>query len=126
VERGRPDALAVQLVHLVFHEGDERRDDERQARQDHGGELITERLSGARRHDGENVPAGEHRAHELFLSRPEGRVPEEPGEIVKEIGGHWSNRRYARSRSRRGKQGLRTGLQSTQERVGNVLRGIVV
>ena len=56
--------LRFKLVHLVLHEGDERRDDERQARQDHGRELIAERLSGAGRHDGENVPAGEHRAHE--------------------------------------------------------------
>ena len=76
VNRRRRDAAAGELVHLVLHERDERRDDERRARQHQRRELEAERLAGARGHDGEEIPPRERRPHDLFLARAEGPVAE--------------------------------------------------
>ena len=70
-ERGG-DALAVERVHLVFHQRDERRDDEGQAVELQRGELVDERFSRARGHDGERVLFVEQGLNRLLLSRAEG------------------------------------------------------
>lgn len=53
-ERGG-DPFAVERVHLVFHQGDERRDDEGQSIQLQRGKLIDERLARACGHDDERM-----------------------------------------------------------------------
>ncbi len=61
----QPDFL--QLVHLVLHERDERRDDHGRSRQLRAGKLIAERFAGAGGHDGQGVLARQDRADDLLL-----------------------------------------------------------
>ena len=77
VDRGGRDAAAVELVHLVLHERDQGRDDQRRARQQEGRELIADRLARTGRHDGEHVAALEDRPDDLLLPRAEGAVAED-------------------------------------------------
>ncbi len=49
--------LRRELVHLVLHQRDQRREDERGGGPQHRGELIRQRLAGAGRHERERVPA---------------------------------------------------------------------
>ena len=53
---------------LILHERDERRDDHREPRAEHGRKLIAERLARPRGHDREHVTALEHGLHRLALS----------------------------------------------------------
>jgi hypothetical protein len=76
VEGGRRNALPAELIHLVFHEGDQRRDHEGRAFEQKGGELVADRLSGPGRHDREQVLAFECGAHDGFLALPKGIVAE--------------------------------------------------
>ena len=70
--------------HLVAHEGDERRDHEGQALAGERRQLVAERLACTGGHDGENVLAGEHGAHDLLLSFAEGGEAEH---VVENLGG---------------------------------------
>ena len=55
--RGR-DAASLQAIHLVLHQGDERRDDDgRCSPRSGGGSLVAERLAAAGGHDDEGVAA---------------------------------------------------------------------
>jgi hypothetical protein len=76
VQSGRPDAAPVQLVNLILHQRDERRDDQRRAGQEKCRQLKAERLSGTRRHDGQQVVTLDDRLDELSLSVAEGAVTE--------------------------------------------------
>ena len=76
MERGGRDSLAGQLVHLVLHQGDERRHDQSRSGQEHRGELVADRLARAGRHHGEQVPARERGAHDVLLAGAEGPVAE--------------------------------------------------
>ena len=76
-ERRRGGDLGWQLVDLVLHQGDERREDEGRLGPQHRGELVRERLAGARRHQGERVAALHGGADDLLLSGPKGVEPEE-------------------------------------------------
>ena len=46
-----------ELVHLILHQRDQRREDERGGGSQHRGELVRQRLAGARRHERQRVPA---------------------------------------------------------------------
>jgi hypothetical protein len=72
----RPDAERPQLVGLVLHQRDQRRDDNCDTRQVQRGQLITERFACAGRHDGDRVAAVHDRADDVLLSRPELVQPE--------------------------------------------------
>ena len=76
--RDGPGRGARERLHLVLHEGDERRDDERQVVAHQGGQLVAQRLARAGRHDDEDVPRrrADGRAHGLLLPGPEGLVAE--------------------------------------------------
>ncbi len=74
-QRGR-DVAALERVHLVAHQGDEGRDDERQAGEQEGRHLIAERFSTAGRHHDQRVPAPEHRPDRRALTGPEPGVSE--------------------------------------------------
>ncbi len=65
-------AAGLQAVHLVLHEGNERRDDDGGAAADDGRGLVAERLAAAGGHDDEGIAAGQDRAHGLLLQGPEG------------------------------------------------------
>ncbi len=64
-------AGAPQLLQLIGHERQQRRDDDGDAGQLERGELIGQRLAGARRHDGQHVLAGEEVADDLLLAGTE-------------------------------------------------------
>jgi len=64
--------------HLVLHQGDERRDDQRQPRQQHGRDLIAQGLSPAGGHDPQAVPPRQNGVDQDLLSRPESAVSKIP------------------------------------------------
>ena len=64
----RPDAVVEEVIDLVFHQRDERADDDGDAFQGESGELEAEALAGAGRHDDEGVAAFEGRVHGLGLA----------------------------------------------------------
>jgi hypothetical protein len=84
-ERRRDPALC-QAAHLIFHQRDQRRDDDARPLEHRGGELVAERLSAAGRRDHQRAA----RAHEdlldrLELPRPERREPEAIAQRLLEI-----------------------------------------
>ena len=85
-ERRRGADLRGQLVDLVLHQRDQRREDERRGRPQHRGELVRQRLAGAGRHDRERVDALERGTDDRLLSGPEAVEAEELPERGAEIG----------------------------------------
>ena len=67
VQVSRGHALLTQLHHLVFHERDERRDDDRQAGEEQRRQLVAQRLAATGGHDGQAVPAGQNVADDVGL-----------------------------------------------------------
>src|SRR4029077_2590900 len=59
-------------------QGDERRDDDRRARQEHRRQLIAQRLARAGRQDGKRILAIQHAPDDFFLARLEALVAEVP------------------------------------------------
>ncbi|MNY05990.1 hypothetical protein D3C86_1387290 [compost metagenome] len=80
VDEGGGDPLLEEGVHLVLHQGDEGRDDERRALEHQGGQLVADGLAVAGRHDGDGVATRKHRLDHALLARAEGRVTEMPQE----------------------------------------------
>ena len=68
------DATSAQVVHLVFHQGDEWRDDEAQPVHGQSRDLESERLAASGRHERERVTSGPDGADDVFLQRSEGIV----------------------------------------------------
>ena len=77
IEKGRRNARLRERRDLILHERDERRDDDREPRQHKRGDLVADRFSAARRHDTQNVPAGQNRVDERLLPAAEGTVTKE-------------------------------------------------
>jgi hypothetical protein len=71
VEDDGGDALVSKLLDLVFHEGDQRGDDDGEAALNGGGELVAQAFAGAGGHDAQDVPAGEDLADDLALGGTE-------------------------------------------------------
>ena len=94
VDAGLARALAIQsgvnardlqtacreLGGLIFHERDERADDQRGAAARDGRQLVAERFARAGRHHQQDIAAGDRRAADLFLVGAEGREAEGAGE----------------------------------------------
>ncbi len=72
---GRP--RACERVHLVFHQRDERRDDDRHAVAHQRRQLEAERFAAARRHHDDRVVAGEDGLDDLALPLAKSLEPEE-------------------------------------------------
>ena len=75
IERGRQvsgfDAALSEGTHLVLHQRDQRRDDDRRSLEDRGGKLIAEGLSApGRRDDQDALSAPEKLVNGLSLPRP--------------------------------------------------------
>ena len=64
----RFDALCIQVVRLVFHQGNQRCDHERNAGHRQRSELVNQRLATAGRHDDKGIAAVEHRLDRLPLA----------------------------------------------------------
>ncbi len=73
------DSELAKLRHLVAHQRDQRRDDQRQAFPDNRRELEEERLAAAGRHHCEHVVAVENRRQDLLLPRTEGGISIDAG-----------------------------------------------
>ena len=69
--------LGRELIDLILHQRDQRRENERRLGAQHRGELVGERLAGSRRHQRERVAAVDGSAHDLFLAGSEVREAEE-------------------------------------------------
>ena len=76
MENGRRDSSAVQLVHLILHQCDERGNDEREPGEQNRRQLKAERLARARRHHGKDIATLENGTNERLLTLPERRVTE--------------------------------------------------
>jgi len=71
VQTGGGDAAALQLAHLVLHQGHQGRDHHHQSLAHEGRQLITERLASPGGKHRQAVPAGQQRLHHGPLARPE-------------------------------------------------------
>ena len=69
-----------ELGELVFHERDERADDEGGSSADDGGKLVAERLAGAGGHDEQHVASGDGGFADFLLVEAEGWESEDGGE----------------------------------------------
>jgi hypothetical protein len=76
VDLQRLETTPLQLVHLVLHQGDQRRHNDGGAGEVQGRELVTQRFPRAGRHDGEGVVALQHRTDHFILSGPQALVTE--------------------------------------------------
>ncbi len=74
VDRDGIDPPPPKGVDLVFHQSDERRDDDRHPRQSECRDLVAERLSAAGGQQRQRIAAGHHRRDNLALQRPEAPV----------------------------------------------------
>ena len=70
------DALGLQGVDLILHQGDERRNDQRAALPEHRRQLVAEGFAAAGGHDRQNVAPFQHRFHYGGLTGPKIAVPE--------------------------------------------------
>ena len=71
VEEQRRHAQRVELLHLVLHQGDQGRDDDGQAGEDQGRELVAQRLAAPGRHDHQRILPGEDVGDDFALQGPE-------------------------------------------------------
>ncbi|CAN5617105.1 hypothetical protein BH20VER1_BH20VER1_25070 [soil metagenome] len=76
VQIGSGDATGLERVHLVFHQGDERRHHDGEAVAEQRRELEAKGLAAAGRHEGENVAPRQRVPHNLLLERAEPVVAE--------------------------------------------------
>ena len=74
VVQRRRDAVADEGIDLILHQGDQRRDDQREPRLHHGRRLEAERLAAARGENDERIAAGQDRFHRIALERSKGGV----------------------------------------------------
>jgi hypothetical protein len=86
MQRAGPNSAAVQLVDLILHQRDERRDHERRARQHDRRQLIGERLARAGRHHGEHVVSAEDSLDDLLLPVPVFPVSEVRAQLPQRLG----------------------------------------
>ena len=82
VDGGGGDAVAGEGVDLVLHQGEERGDDEGEAIEEEGGELVADALAAAGGEHGEGVAPGEHGGDDLGLAGEELAVAEDLAELL--------------------------------------------
>ena len=68
VEARRRDAVRQQLIHLIFHQRNQRRHHQRQAFLHQRGDLITERFAAAGRHNDQTIPSAQRRIDDGLLT----------------------------------------------------------
>ena len=71
VQAGGADAVTAQKIYLVFHQGDERRHDKRDAFEGQGGQLVAQRFAAARRKHGQRRALPHQGVNHGFLTGPE-------------------------------------------------------
>ena len=96
-QEGGPQPRLLRTTDLVFHEGNERRDHQREAARCERGNLIADALTSPGRQDAQGISARENRAHELLLSRTESGIAEVFLKQRDGVGGHPPRSRTARA-----------------------------
>ena len=76
IQKGGGHAGGLQGIHLILHQGDQRRHHHGEPGPDEGGELKTERFAAARRQHGDDVAAAQGVADDGLLQGAEGAEPE--------------------------------------------------
>ena len=76
IEIRRTHAVLQKSADLIAHERNKRRDDQRDPRQHQRRNLIAQRLTRARRHDGHHIAARQDRRYNTFLSRTKAVIAE--------------------------------------------------
>ena len=76
IEPGGGDATSLQRLHLILHQSDERRDDERDAVHEQRRKLVAEGFTRTGGKKGQRTPPGEQRLHHLLLAGAESRMAE--------------------------------------------------
>jgi len=76
VQEGRGDAVALEGLHLVLHQGDERGDHHREPIKRERGDLVAQALATTGRHQHQGITAGDHMIDDGLLLRAEGPVTE--------------------------------------------------
>ena len=72
MSHGRVCSAASDRIHLILHQSDQWRDDDRGALADQGGQLVAEGLASAGRHKHEGVMTGHDARYDLGLITLEG------------------------------------------------------
>ncbi len=85
VKRRNRDLALLHGRHLILHQRDERRDDQRQSRQNGRRQLVAEGFALPCRHDRHDIAPGQHGANDFFLTRSECRKPEPFLELSSQI-----------------------------------------
>ncbi len=85
----RRNAQRAQLPHLVGHQRNQRRDDQRESAQRDGRQLIAEALARAGRHHHQRVAAGQHVVHNFALLQTELFESEDRGQDGINIAHGW-------------------------------------
>ena len=91
VDTGGADAVFLQGQHLILHQGDQRRNDQREPRQHQRGDLVAQRFAAAGGHHGQGVPTAEHGVDDRLLPGTEGVVAEilfKKGEFIHKLRSH--------------------------------------
>jgi hypothetical protein len=70
-QQRRVDLLVAELLNLVLHQRDQRRDDDRQPALHDGGQLVAQALARAGGHDAQHVAPAQHVLDHLPLRRAE-------------------------------------------------------
>src|SRR5258706_9186312 len=76
IEEGRRDAAGLHGIDLIFHQGDQRRNDDGQSGPSERGQLKTKRLPAAGGQESEDVLARQRIANDLLLQRTKGSEAE--------------------------------------------------
>lgn len=84
VEPGRRVTMDEEGIHLVFHQGNERRNDNRESGQKEGGKLVADRFAAACRKKCESGMTFEERGDDFFLAGEKAAMTEEFLEVVRE------------------------------------------
>ena len=108
------DAELAQLVALVLHQRDQRRDDERRSGQEEGGKLVAERLARAGRHHRERRLARHHVIDHGGLALAQVLQAEGAAQQSRQARAPVSGGRRGVERARRGEEGM--GRRARQRR----------
>ena len=85
VEEAGGDSLIPELLHLVLHQRDQRRDDDRQPLLHGRRELVAQALARAGRHDAQHIPSAEDILDHLALGRAELIQPEDFLQLLSKV-----------------------------------------
>ena len=85
VQKGRPHPELPQRVHLILHQGDQRRDDDPGPRPQQRRNLVAQRLAAPGRHQHQGIAAAHHLLDDRLLRPAKARVAEDAVQDVQRV-----------------------------------------